>query len=91
MPQRRAAKKDLRKNIRRHAHNVRIAKTIRAAVKKFKKAIESKDLQASKEALKTIYKVFDKAAAKKMIHPNKAARRKSHLSKLLSKVIQPAS
>jgi len=91
MPQRRAAKKDLRKNARRREHNLQIAQTIRVAVKKFKKAIENKDLQASKEALKTIYRVFDKAAAKKMIHPNKAARRKSHLSKLLSKVTQPAS
>jgi small subunit ribosomal protein S20 len=86
MPQRRAAKKDLRKNIKRHKANLLVTQGIKSAIKKFKKSIENKDLSASKEALKTIYKVFDKAASKRLIHPNKAARKKSHLSKILNKL-----
>jgi small subunit ribosomal protein S20 len=86
MPQRRAAKKDLRKNIKRRQANLLVAQKIRSAIKKFKKSIENKDLSAGKEALKTIYKIFDKAASSRLIHPNKAARKKSNLSKLLNKL-----
>lgn len=89
MPQRRAAKKDLKKNIKRREKNLTLAQDIKAAIKKLKKSIESKDITASKEALVSVYKVLDKAVSKKFIHPNKAARKKSRLAQLLNK-IQPS-
>ena len=85
MPQRRAAKKALRQNKKRRQRNLLLAQKVKAAVKKFKKAVESKDSKLGQQSLNELYKILDKAATKKVIHPNKAARKKSRLSKLLKK------
>ncbi|MDP2924171.1 MAG: 30S ribosomal protein S20 [Candidatus Omnitrophota bacterium] len=85
MPQRRAAKKALRQSLKRHKKNLTLQKQIKTAIKKFKKTLESKDSNASNEALKTLYRILDKTAAKRIIHPNKAARKKSDFAKLLNK------
>lgn len=85
MPQRRTAKKELRKNITRHARNIITAQKTKTAIKRLKKSIEDKNLNAAQEALKEVYKNLDRAASKRVIHPNKASRKKSRLSKLLKK------
>lgn len=83
MPQRKAAKTDLRKNVKRRKNNLQLKQQIKSAIKKFKKAIEGADTKTSAEALRQVYKILDKASSKKLIHANKAARRKSRLTKLL--------
>ena len=83
MPQRKAAKTDLRKNIKRRENNLQLKQQIKSAIKKFKKAIEGADAKTKAETLRQVYKIFDKASSKKLIHANKAARRKSRLAKLL--------
>ena len=83
MPQRRAAKKDLRKNAKRREKNLQISQQIKTALKKFKKALEGKDAAKNKEALSLVYKILDKAASKNIIHPKKAARKKGQLAKLI--------
>jgi len=85
MPQRRAAKKDLRQNKKRQQQNLEVKRNIKAAIKKLKKAVGSEDALIREKALTEVYKILDKAATKKIIHRNKAARRKSRLSKLLKK------
>lgn len=85
MPQRRSAKKELRKVAKRRQRNLVLKQNIKAAIKKLKKALEEKDPNKSRQALQGVYKILDKAATKKVIHPNKAARKKSRLSKLLVK------
>ncbi len=85
MAQRRTAKKALRQNKTRRQRNLLTAQKIKSALKKFKKALESNDITLSQKSLTEVYKILDKAAAKKVIHPNKAARKKSRLSKLLKK------
>ena len=85
MPQRRAAKKDLRQNKKKQQRNLQIKRTIKSAVKSFKNALAGKDKTASQNALNTLYKALDKAAGQKTIHKNKAARKKSRFSKLLRK------
>jgi small subunit ribosomal protein S20 len=86
MPQRRAAKKALRQSLKRQDKNIAIQKQIKAAIKKFKKTLEAKDTNAAKESLRALYKILDKIAAKRIIHPNKAARKKSTFAKLLNKL-----
>ena len=54
MPQRRAAKKALRQNKKGKEKNLIIKKEIRLCIKKFKKAVEGKDLNTAKEALREI-------------------------------------
>ena len=85
MPQRRTAKKDLRQSKKRRQRNLLVEQRVKAALKKFKKALEAKDSKLSQQTLSEVYKVLDKAAKKRVIHPNKAARKKSRLSKLVKK------
>lgn len=85
MPQRRASKKDLRQNKKKQQHNLQIKKAIKSAVKDFKNALAGEDKTVSQNALNTLYKTLDKAAVRKTIHKNKAARKKSRFSKLLGK------
>ena len=85
MPQRRTAKKDLRKNKKRKKRNLDIKQQIKTVIKKFKASLEEKDESQKKKALEDLYKTLDKASAKKIIHPNKAARKKSRFTKLAKK------
>jgi len=91
MPQRRAAKKDLRQNKKRRQKNLEVKHSMKAAIKKLKKAVGSKDASTREKALTEVYKILDKAATKKIIHRNKAARRKSRFSKLLKKTTSKSS
>jgi small subunit ribosomal protein S20 len=85
MPQRKAGQKDLRKNVRRHGKNLKIQNRVKSTVKQFKKSLTVADTAARATALKAVYKILDRAASKNVIHPNKAARTKSRLTKLLNK------
>jgi small subunit ribosomal protein S20 len=86
MPQRRAAKKALRQNKKRREKNLITQRQIKGAIKKFKKTIEAKDKNSAQEALRALYKILDKIAAKRFIHPNKAARKKSDFARALNKI-----
>ena len=86
MPQRKSAKKELKKSLKRRAYNLNFKRKISLAIKKFKKAILAKDINSAKTALKEAYKVLDKAASKNVIHHKKAARKKSKLATLLNKI-----
>lgn len=56
---------------------------LKTVVKKCGEAIEKKDPSAS-DVLNATFKAIDKAAAKKILHKNTAARRKSKLAKALN-------
>lgn len=90
MPQRKSGKEELKKNIVRHKRNLVRKNELKTALKKFRRTVESKDSDASREALTTLYKTLDRAAAKKLIHPNKASRKKSRLTAQVNK-LQSAS
>ena len=91
MPQRRTAKKDLRQNKKRRQRNLLVKQSVKKAIKKLKKAVDAKDTSAREKALKEVYKILDKAASKKIIHRNKASRKKSRLAKLLKKTTPKSS
>ena len=77
MPQRKTAKKDLKQNKKRKLRNLRVKANMKTAIKNFKKAVTAADTALSEKALKEMYKMLDKAATKKIIHKNLAARKKS--------------
>jgi small subunit ribosomal protein S20 len=83
MPQRRTAIKDLRKAHTKHLHNLQIKTDLKKTVKKFLAAAADKKADA-KELIKEIYKKFDKAAKRNVMHKKTAARRKSTFAKLLA-------
>ncbi len=83
MPQRKAAQKALRQNQKRRKRNLKTKREIKSALKDFRKSLEKEDSNDKQKILAKAYKVLDKAASKKMIHPNKAARKKSRLASRL--------
>ena len=83
MPQRRTAIKDLRKAHTKHLHNLQIKTDLKKTIKKFVTAASDKKADV-KDLLKEIYKKFDKAAKRNVMHKKTAARRKSRFAKLLA-------
>ena len=75
MPQRKSAKKELRKNIKRKKRNLIVKFQIKKAIKVLKKSISDKDTGTIEKNLALLYKTVDKAASKDVIHPNKADRK----------------
>ena len=86
MPQRRTAIKSLRINQSRRLSNLDIKTDLKKTVKKFQSFVAAKNTAEAKEALKILYKKFDKAAKRNILHENTAARRKSRYTKLLTNV-----
>ncbi len=82
MPQRRTAIKDLRKAHTKHLHNLQIKTDLKKTVKKFTTAAAEKNADAQ-ELLKEIYKKFDKAAKRNVMHKKTAARRKARFARSL--------
>ena len=82
MPHTRSAKKHVRKTEKRRLHNRAVKKTIKKQLKSFAEATEGSVEQLRKE-YQLAAKKLDKAAAKRVIHPNLAARKKSQLARAL--------
>ncbi len=83
MPNSKSAKKALRKSESRRLRNRMQMSTLRTAVKRCRVAAASDDSAAAAAEFSKAAKILDKAAAKNLIHKNKAARTKSRLSKLV--------
>jgi len=91
MPQRKTAQKDLRQNKKRHLRNLVIKQSVKQAIKKLKKVVDAEKPEVREQALKEVYKILDQTASKKLIHRNKASRKKSRLAKLLKKTTPKSS
>jgi small subunit ribosomal protein S20 len=85
MPHTKSARKNLRKSEKRRLHNRTVKKDIKLQLKEFLTAIESGTLEAAQEEFNTACKKLDKAAARRIVHPNLAARKKSQLAVALHK------
>lgn len=85
MAQRRCAKKEIRKNKKQNERNLILKHQLKTAIKKLKKALEAGEQKTKEETLKNVYKLLAKAVSRKIIHSNKAARKKSRLTKLANK------
>ncbi|QDT64542.1 30S ribosomal protein S20 [Calycomorphotria hydatis] len=85
MPNTASAKKALRKSLKRRDHNRAGRSALRSALKKVRVAAAGEDKDATQEAFRNACKKLDQAAAKNLIHANKAARTKSRLSALVKK------
>jgi len=74
------ARKRARQSVKVNQHNAALRSTMRTAMKKIIKAIDSGDKAAASAAFAENVGVIDRIADKKIIHKNKAARHKSRLS-----------
>jgi small subunit ribosomal protein S20 len=74
------ARKRARQATVRRARNMSLRSTLRTAIKKVRKAVESGDKAAAQAAFKESQGVIDSIADKKIVHKNAAARHKSRLA-----------
>lgn len=84
MPNTESAKRAMRKAERRRVRNKSQRSTLKTLVKKARTTASVGEGEAN-EALAAVVKRLDQAAAKHLIHKNKAARTKSRLMKLANK------
>ncbi|MBI4215853.1 MAG: 30S ribosomal protein S20 [Chloroflexi bacterium] len=84
MPNTKSAAKALRVSVRRQKQNRPIRTATRTSVTKAIKAVQEQPQEEARSAIRSAERILDKAAHKKIIHPNKAARLKSRLMKRLN-------
>lgn len=83
MPHTKSAKKRLRQNIKRRQHNRSVKRTLKTYIKRVEDAAEQKDLEKLQTEFRTAVRKLDQAAARRIVHPNLAARKKSQLARLV--------
>ena len=83
MPNTKSAEKRMRTNEIRAARNRAFRSRLRSALKKVRTANDSAE---GATALREASSLLDRAARKRIIHPNKAARAKSRLSAFLGRL-----
>lgn len=85
MPRRRTSLKRKRQDKKRRLRNLKVKGELKKTLKKFQALLSAKNIDEAKTLLKKVYSLLDKAAKKRIIHPNTASRKKSRLAKRLIK------
>jgi small subunit ribosomal protein S20 len=90
MPHTRSAKKNVRKSLKRKLRNRSVKKDVKLQLKAFQAALGG-PLDELKKQYNLAAKRLDKAAARRIIHPNMAARKKSQLARAMHQKQAPAA
>ncbi len=90
MPNIKSAKKRLRQNIATRDRNRSSRSFVRNRCKNVVKAVGEAKVADAETFFQQAVKVLDQAGAKKIIHKNAAARKKSRLSKMIKKLKEQA-
>jgi len=85
MPNTNHAKKALRQSTERRLRNRSQRSALRGVIKKYHATLSGENPDAAQILFRQVVRRLDQAAAKGLIHKNKAARTKSRLSALLPK------
>lgn len=83
MPNSESAKKRLRQNETRRLQNKAQRSAVRTQIKKVRTAVDAGDIATAEAEYAVAVKKLDRAGSSNLVHPNKAARDKSRLSKLI--------
>lgn len=81
MPSSPSAKKRVRQNVKRRHRNRVTKKVIKTASKRVVTSLAANDLDKAATDIKAAASKIDKAGARRVLHPNTAARRKSKLAR----------
>lgn len=84
MPNSKSAKADVKKSRKRRLRNQSVRSAIKTFVKKTRTAIAGGELETAQTLFSATSSLVDKAAKRRIIHPNTAARRKSRLAKRIN-------
>ncbi|HNQ50010.1 MAG: 30S ribosomal protein S20 [Candidatus Omnitrophica bacterium] len=85
MANRRAAVKRMRVDAKRHSRNQKIRRELKKSIKQYLGLLTVKNAAEAKTLFTKVTSLLDKAAKKRVIHPNTANRNKSRLAKRLLK------
>ncbi|MDD5145409.1 MAG: 30S ribosomal protein S20 [Candidatus Pacebacteria bacterium] len=85
MPITKAAKKSIRKDRGRKERNIQKKTEIKKLLKELAVFISEKKTEDAKKLLPQVYKALDKAAKTGLIKKNAVSRKKSRITKLISK------
>jgi len=88
MPIKKSAIKHLRQTKKRTGRNSKIKSELKEFIKKARKAISVGDKTKLQELSIRLQKIIDKAAQKRVIKKNNAARKKSRLMKQINTVLK---
>nr|YP_009394961.1 ribosomal protein S20 [Polysiphonia stricta]ARW63523.1 ribosomal protein S20 [Polysiphonia stricta] len=92
MPQTKSHIKNTQIILRNRSRNKKYKLAVKKAIKSYLVSLKNistdndADLKESKDKLSLVYKTVDKAVKSKVLHKNNAARKKSRLTKMISKV-----
>ena len=85
MPNSKSAKKRLRQDTVRRLRNRVVKSAMRTQLRKVRDAVTAGELEKAQEEYRDAARKLDRAGARNIIHPNKAARTKSRLQQLIKK------
>ena len=85
MPRRRTSIKRQRVDKKKHLRNLKVKQQLKKTIKKFQALVSAKNINEAKILLPKVYSSLDKAAKKRILHPNTASRKKSRLMTRLLK------
>jgi small subunit ribosomal protein S20 len=83
MPNTASAKKRMRQDAVRRARNRATKSALRTQLRKVREAVSDSDTEKSQTEFRLLSKKLDQAAARKVIHANRAARTKSRVSRAI--------
>lgn len=83
MPHLKSAKKRLRQSLKIRMHNRVIKKVLKNQIKKLLETLNTGTPAEIQQEYNTTAMRIDKAAARRIIHPNTAARKKSRFAKMV--------
>jgi len=76
--------KRVKTNEKRRVRNKSVRSSVRTAVRKFREAAESGDVEQATTLQRAASRALDKAASKGVLHKNQAANRKSAMARRIS-------
>ena len=85
MPIKHAALKQIRKDRTRHERNQAVRSELKTLTKRLLGLLREQKLEEARTLIHEVAKKYDRAASRKVIHPNTAARYKSRLMRRLNK------
>ena len=90
MPNSPSASKRMRQSVKRRMHNRITKKVIKTLMKRTMTSLAAKDFEKAAADFKTATAKIDKAGARRVLHPNTAARRKSKLARAYNAAVAKA-
>ncbi|RKY30821.1 MAG: 30S ribosomal protein S20 [Candidatus Omnitrophota bacterium] len=85
MPRRKSSLKRKRADKKRRLRNLKIKRQLKKVLKNLQALLANKNIEEAKKLFSKVSSQIDKAAKKRIIHPNTAKRKKSRLARRLAK------